>query len=35
MVTKKIATRDYLRGLITKANKEAGVTYNAFMEVMR
>ncbi len=29
MVTKKIATRDYLRAFITKANKEAGVTYNA------
>ena len=29
MVTKKIATRDYLRGFITKANKEAGVTFNA------
>ena len=29
MVTKKIETRDYLRGLITKTNKEAGVIYNA------
>ena len=29
MVTKKIATRDYLRAFITKANKEAGVTFNA------
>ena len=29
MVTKKIATRDYLRAFITRANKEAGVTYNA------
>ena len=29
MVIKKIETRDYLRGLITKANKEAGVTFNA------
>lgn len=29
MVIKKIETRDYLRGLITKANKEAGVVYNA------
>lgn len=29
MVIKKIETRDYLRKLITKANKEAGVTYNA------
>lgn len=29
MVIKKIETRDYLRGLITKANKEAGVIYNA------
>ena len=29
MVTKKIATRDYLRAFITKANKEAGVIYNA------
>ena len=29
MVTKKIATRDYLRAFITKANKEAGITYNA------
>ena len=28
MVIKKIETRDYLRKLITKANKEAGVTYN-------
>ena len=29
MVTKKIATRDYLRAFITKANKEAGITFNA------
>ena len=29
MVTKKIATRDYLRAFITKVNKEAGVTFNA------
>lgn len=29
MVTKKIATRDYLRAFITRANKEAGVTFNA------
>ena len=29
MVIKKIETRDYLRGLITKTNKEAGVIYNA------
>ena len=29
MVIKKIETRDYLRTLITKANKEAGVIYNA------
>ena len=29
MVIKKIETRDYLRKLITRANKEAGVTYNA------
>lgn len=29
MVNNKISTRDYLRGFITKANKEAGVTYNA------
>lgn len=29
MVTKKIATRDYLRAFITRANKEAGITYNA------
>lgn len=29
MVIKKIETRDYLRGLITKANKEAGIIYNA------
>lgn len=29
MVNNKISTRDYLRVFITKANKEAGVTYNA------
>ena len=29
MVIKKIETRDYLRSFITKANKEAGVIYNA------
>lgn len=29
MVTKKIATRDYLRAFITRANKEAGITFNA------
>ena len=29
MVNKKIGTRDYLRAFITKANKEAGVTFNA------
>lgn len=29
MVIKKIETRDYLRIFITKANKEAGVTFNA------
>ena len=29
MVIKKIETRDYLRGFITRANKEAGVVYNA------
>lgn len=29
MVTKKMTMRDYYRGFITKANKEAGVTYNA------
>ena len=29
MVIKKIETRDYLRKLITRANKEAGVTFNA------
>ena len=29
MVIKKMETRDYLRKLITRANKEAGVTYNA------
>jgi hypothetical protein len=28
MVIKKIETRDYLRTFITKANKEAGVTFN-------
>ena len=29
MVTKKITMRDYYRTFITKANKEAGVTFNA------
>ena len=29
MVTKKMTMRDYYRGFITKANKEAGVTFNA------
>ena len=29
MIIKKIETRDYLRTFITKANKEAGVTFNA------
>ena len=29
MVTKKMPMRDYYRGFITKANKEAGVIYNA------
>ena len=29
MVIKKIETRDYLRTFITRANKEAGVTFNA------
>lgn len=29
MVIKKIETRDYLRSFITRANKEAGVTFNA------
>lgn len=29
MVHKQIQTRDYLRSFITKANKEAGVTFNA------
>ena len=29
MVNKKMTMRDYYRGFITKANKEAGVTYNA------
>lgn len=29
MVTKKMTMRDYYRGFITKANKEAGVIYNA------
>jgi hypothetical protein len=29
MVTKKIETRDYLRKLITRANKEAGVKFNS------
>ena len=29
MVNKKVTMRDYYRTFITKANKEAGVTYNA------
>ena len=29
MVTKKMTMRDYYRGFITRANKEAGVTFNA------
>ena len=29
MVNNKISTRDYLRAFITRANKEAGVTFNA------
>ena len=29
MVNNKISTRDYLRAFITKANKKAGITYNA------
>ena len=29
MVNNKISTRDYLRGFIRKANKEAGITFNA------
>ena len=29
MVTKKMTMRDYYRTFITKANKEAGVTFNA------
>ena len=29
MVNKKMTMRDYYRGFITRANKEAGVTYNA------
>nr|DAR87574.1 MAG TPA: hypothetical protein [Caudoviricetes sp.] len=29
MVTKKITMRDYYRTFITKANKEAGITFNA------
>lgn len=29
MVNNKISTRDYLRAFITRANKEAGITYNA------
>ena len=29
MVHKQMQTRDYLRSFITKANKEAGVTFNA------
>ena len=29
MVTKKMTMRDYYRTFITRANKEAGVTYNA------
>lgn len=28
MVNNKISTRDYLRAFITRANKEAGITYN-------
>ena len=29
MVTKKMTMRDYYRTFITKANKEAGITFNA------
>ena len=29
MVNNKISTRDYLRAFITRANKEAGITFNA------
>ena len=29
MITKKMTMRDYYRTFITKANKEAGITYNA------
>lgn len=29
MVNKKMTMRDYYRGFITRANKEAGITYNA------
>lgn len=29
MVNKKMTMRDYYRGFITKANKEAGITFNA------
>ena len=29
MVNNKISTRDYLRAFITRANKEAGIIYNA------
>lgn len=29
MVNKKVTMRDYYRGFITRANKEAGVTFNA------
>lgn len=29
MVTKKMTMRDYYRTFITRANKEAGITYNA------
>lgn len=29
MVNKKVTMRDYYRGFITKANKEAGITFNA------
>lgn len=29
MINKKVTIRDYWRSFITKANKEAGVTYNA------
>ncbi len=29
MINKKVTIRDYWRSFITKANKQAGVTYNA------